>query len=815
MGASGETEPVRNDPERRLRSKAAESATEPARRQYGEEGHGGSASEAEPGTTLIRRLMEDAAVGFALFSPDLRYQVVNQRLAEMTGVPATRYIGRTVEELALDAGGRTRQALQEVIETDKPLLDHELSGNTASMPGQLCSWSASWYPLHARDGRLIGVSCVVTDKRERTLEALRISQTRLELAQATAGVPWDWDMRTNEVHCSPAYGALYGLPPGNRAPPPEKWLELIHPEDRDRVREEIEQTIEGGDDRSSEFRVVWPDGTIHWLFGRARVLRDRQGNAVRVLGVNLDITGRKEAEQALRESEARFREMADTAPVMIFVSGPDKLATFFNKGWLSFTGRTIEESLGLGWTASMHPEDVDRTLETISSSFEARRYCHVEFRLQRADGEYRWMLCNGVPRFESDGAFAGYIGCVTDITDLKRTHEEALARQKLESLGQLARSIAHDFNNLLGSIVADSEVLQADLAADSPAREAVERIKLVAARAGEIVRELMAFAGEENTASEPTDMSALVGEMLQLLKASISKSAVLQVDLPANLPAVWANAAQLRQVVLNLILNASEALGDKNGVISVSVAHVPPGQDLSGKSTPCPAPEGCIRLQVSDTGGGIAADIQASIFDPFFTTKNAGRGLGLATVLGVVRSLGGTIDLVSAPGKGSRFEILLPCAGQIAPGTMDIAAADSARNREGVAATVLLVEDEETLRLPVVKVLCRRGFSVVEASNGHAAVELFRAKEPEIDVVLLDLTLPSMSGPEVLEEMRRMRPDVKVILTSAYGQEMVMKSVGGQPPWGYIRKPYSPNELADLLWTACRQHGNARSTRSA
>ena len=145
---------------------------------------------------------------------------------------------------------------------------------------------------------------------------------------------------------------------------------------------------------------------------------------------------------------------------------------------------------------------------------------------------------------------------------------------------------------------------------------------------------------------------------------------------------------------------------------------------------------------------------------------------------------------------------------------MDIAAADSARNREGVAATVLLVEDEETLRLPVVKVLCRRGFSVVEASNGHAAVELFRAKEPEIDVVLLDLTLPSMSGPEVLEEMRRMRPDVKVILTSAYGQEMVMKSVGGQPPWGYIRKPYSPNELADLLWTACRQHGNARSTRS-
>ena len=272
-----------------------------------------------------------------------------------------------------------------------------------------------------------------------------------------------------------------------------------------------------------------------------------------------------------------------------------------------------------------------------------------------------WRLV--APRFESSGAFAGYVGSCTDITELKRTQEEALARQKLESLGVLAGGIAHDFNNLLGSIVANSELVLSELPDGSPASEGVESIKNVAGRAAEIVGQMMAYAGQEDTVFEPVDLSGLLHEMLEFLKVSISKRATLKVTLPEKLPAVRANAAQLRQVVLNLITNASEALGEQEGVISVAVTQVRSGPS---DSAPNLSRGDYVRLEVSDTGCGMTEEIQSKIFDPFFTTKFAGRGMGLAAVKGIVRSHGGTINVVSAPGQGSRFEILLPCSSESA-----------------------------------------------------------------------------------------------------------------------------------------------------
>jgi PAS domain S-box-containing protein len=544
------------------------------------------------------------------------------------------------------------------------------------------------------------------------------------------------------------------------------------------------------------------DGTVLFVRESVRAVRGAANGVIYYDGIVEDVTERKraedtrrQAEAALQESEERFRNMADTAPVMIWVGGPDKLITFFNKTFLDFTGRTLQQELGTGWVDNIHPEDVERCSKIYHSSFDARRNFHIECRVRRADGEYRWVLCSGVPRFGPDGLFAGYIGSDVDITDLRRAQEEALAGQKLESLGVLAGGIAHDFNNLLGGILTNAELALEEIPRGWPARTGLEAIKSVAIRATQIVRQMMAYAGQENAVFETINISRLVGDMLQFLKVSISKSAVLKVELPENIPAIQGNAPQIQQVVMNLITNASEALGDKEGTIRVSVTRVQSSQS------------DYVRLEVSDTGCGMTEEIQTRIFDPFFTTKFAGRGLGLAAVQGIIRNHGGAITVTSAPGQGSRFEVLLPCAHQAVVGGTEVP--EAPKEVGAFAGTVLIIEDEDSLRLAVSKMLRRKALDVIEAADGKSGIDLFRANVRRIDVVLLDLTLPGMSGGEVLQELRRVQAGAKVLITSAYSRDWVEDAIGEQQPWLYIRKPYQFSELISVVRDICLEKVNS------
>ncbi|SPE23905.1 Multi-sensor hybrid histidine kinase (fragment) [Candidatus Sulfopaludibacter sp. SbA3] len=787
-------------------------------------------------STLIGRLMEDAPIGFALYDTDFRYLVVNAKLAEKHRVPAAAHVGHTVKEIVPYLAAQLEQAFQMVMATGKPLLDVEFSGERSDTPGLLRHWSESWFPVHAADGRILGAGALVSEitAQKLAVEELRMSQKRLELMQAAGRIgSWEWDIQTRKVHCSLQYGPLYGLPPGRRAPHYEEWVGLVHPEDRERIQQEVSQALSYEDEHSSEFRVVWPDGTIHWLLGKTQVFRDAAGNAVRMLGVVMDITERKQAEVAI-DNEQRFRSMADGAPVMICTSGPDSEATFFNKGWLCFTGRGMEHELGTGWTADVHPDDRQQVMNEIAASSEMRRYWQAEYRLRRADGEYRWVLGNGAPRFEADGRFAGYVASAIDITDLKRCHEGAEGRQKLESVGVVAGEIAHDLNNFLSSILSESELLDADLPDDSAAREGIARIKRVAGRAAGIVRELLAYEAEEKAVFQPVDLTTVVGEMLDLLKVSISKRARLEVDLPRNLAAVRANPSQIWQVVLNLVTNASESLGERGGTITVTAAPVRiVAEPLAGRQRASGAaayrieeatrsplvtgdqsgpddpslPEGdYIRLEVSDTGCGMTGEVRARIFDRFFTTKFSGRGLGLAVVQGIIRRHGGTIRVQSTPGKGSRFEVLLPSIPEPAVRACELAERDADSQTVGGGGTILLVEDETSLRLPVSRMLQKKGYSVIEAGDGPAAAEAFRAHAKEIGVVLLDLTLPAMSGAEVLSALRALQPQVRVILTSAHSCEKALADAGGQQSWEFIRKPYCFTDLENLLQQALQEY---------
>ena len=537
---------------------------------------------------------------------------------------------------------------------------------------------------------------------------------------------------------------------------------------------------------TEEKRYQRHDGSLVWATVCKTLVRHPNGQPKCIIAVAEDITERKLAEASLKESEARFRQMADSAPVLIWTADAAQRATFVNKGWLEFTGRTIEQELGRGWTDSIHPEDRERCLATLALYFEQRRNFHLEYRVRRADGEYRHILDHGVARVSEEGLFTGYVGSCIDVTELKNNYERHLATQKLESLGVLSAGVAHDFNNLLGAILARAESAQSELAAGSQPVEDLEEIRLTALRAAEIVTQLMAFARQENALSLAVDLSHVVSETLKLLRVSIAKNAVLKTELATDLPCIYANTGEIRQVVMNLVINASEALEGKSGCITITTCLVADSDSLSRR----------VCLEVRDTGCGMTDEVKARIFDPFFTTRFAGRGLGLSAVQGIVRRHGGTVVIESTRGEGSCFRIVLPSVeGEVR--ATEHAPVEPMAEQDSPA--VLFVDDEDALRTVVSKLLRRNRFEVVEAADGMAAIDRLRSDPGEIGIILLDVSLPGLSGQELLDELYRIRPEVKVILSTAYSEETAKSEFEGRRIWGFIRKPYQTDDLLKIL----------------
>jgi two-component system, cell cycle sensor histidine kinase and response regulator CckA len=747
---------------------------------------------------LFRAIFSQAAVGMAQRSVQGEWLLVNERFceilgfnrAELGGKPIADFVHADDREASLDAHRR--------------LLAGEISSSSLKCRHIRKDRTTAWTRVHTslvRDQSnqpkyFIDVMEDISEKIS-TQNALVDSERYLGLAQDAAHVGvWDCNLITGEFRISSEFARLYGLPPSRDSLYWEEWLKRIHPDDRDRVQAIALDSLAQIQAWCTELRVVWPDRSIHWLIVKGAAFSGESGRAERMTGVTCDITQRKEAEAALRESEERFRNMADTAPVMICVSGSNKEATFFSKGWLDFTGRSMQQELGTGWMEGVHPDDAERSYANYSASFDTRANCIIEYRLRRSDGEYRWVLCNGVPRFAPNGVFAGYIASVIDITDMKRDQEQAFARQKLESMGVLAGGIAHDFNNLLGGILASTELALTEYVGGSRVDDELTRIRTACIRGAEIVRQLMIFGGQENPSFEVVDLSLVVGEMLNLLEVAISKNATLRVNFGEDVPCVEANPAQIRQVVMNLVTNASEAIGERQGVIGVTTARVTVnGNGLEGMNLP----EGeYVRLEVSDTGVGMTPEVRARIFDPFFTTKLAGRGLGLAVVQAIVRAHRGAI-FVAPPGEGgTAVQVWLPSNGgnSVQASSFRTMAMDQPFQGSG---TILVVEDEALLRIAVAKMLRKVGFTVIEAPDGSAAVDLIEAHDGDLDAVLLDATLPGVVSREVFASAQRAFPNAKVILTSAYSKEAVDNTFGEVPIERFIRKPFQFEELQRML----------------
>jgi signal transduction histidine kinase/ActR/RegA family two-component response regulator len=380
----------------------------------------------------------------------------------------------------------------------------------------------------------------------------------------------------------------------------------------------------------------------------------------------------------------------------------------------------------------------------------------------------------------------------------RRLEAQMLQTQKLESLGVLAGGIAHDFNNLLTSVIGYCDLARGEVTGNTSAREFLDEAVTGARRAAELTQQMLAYSGKGTLVVGPVQLSALVTDITRLLEVSISKKCVLRYNLMENLPTCRGDATQLRQVIMNLIINASDAIGERSGVIALTtgVAWCDSAY-LAENFVDDNLPEGLyVHLEVADTGSGMSHETRQRIFDPFFTTKFTGRGLGLAAVLGIVRGHNGAIRVYSELGRGTTFKMLLPAEQQLEQQST-LSTPDTAMWRG--AGSVLVVDDEESIRGLTRHMLTQMGFDVATASDGREAVELFRQMQDINPLVLLDLTMPHLDGAAAFTQLKRIRPDVRVILMSGYNEHSIAEQFAGKGPLGFIQKPFRLSELRQLV----------------
>jgi signal transduction histidine kinase/ActR/RegA family two-component response regulator len=378
---------------------------------------------------------------------------------------------------------------------------------------------------------------------------------------------------------------------------------------------------------------------------------------------------------------------------------------------------------------------------------------------------------------------------------------QVIHAQKLESLGVLAGGIAHDFNNLLVGILGNAALALGRLGRNDPLRPTIEGIQAAGLRAADLTKQMLAYSGRGKFVVQRVNLSGIVEEMANLLRASISKRASFELGLDGDVPPIDADATQVRQVVMNLITNASEALGDGKGRIAVTTGvTVADAEDLmSSHLADCGAAGRYVFVEVTDTGVGMDTATLERMFDPFFTTKFMGRGLGLAAVLGIVRGHRGAVRVRSEVGRGTTFRVLFPVASTNESAVEP--AVPSAEEWRGTG-TVLVVDDEPFVRDMAADLLDELGFEAVLAEHGADAVRLVAAYGDEIDVVLLDLTMPEMSGDEALGAIHAIRPDLPVILMSGYSEQEVMARFDGRELVGFLQKPFQLSDLGAMLRAA-------------
>lgn len=647
--------------------------------------------------------------------------------------------------------------------------------------------------MRDNSGQIIGLRGTVQDitARKQSETALHEALERFEtLAKATNDAVWDWDLLTDEVWWNEGFHTLFGHHPGETMRTVDTWVAFLHPEERDRVVGDIQAAIDRGDRTwVGEYRFRRKDGTYAHVLDRGYILHDEQGKPVRMIGAMQDITARKQAEIQLRESEERFRQLAENINEVFWISDPEKnqliyVSPAYEKIW----GLTCDSlyQAPRTWFDSIHPEDRQRVMDAALHKQVTGEYDEV-YRISRPDGSRRWIHDRAFPIRHADGRVHRIVGTAEDISARRQLEEQFRQAQKMEAIGQLAGGVAHDFNNILAAIMmqTDLSASEQDLAGEVP--EGLREIRALAERAANLTRQLLLFSRKQVMHTRDLDLNEAVTGLFKMLQRIIGEHFSVQYNLHTASLIVRADPGMLDQVLLNLVVNARDAM-PKGGRIIIKTFETQFSPEEAAL-IPDAAPGRYCCLCVQDSGCGIPPENLHRIFEPFFTTKGQGKGtgLGLATVFGIVKQHGGFVRVESQVGHGTTFQILLPAAPAAAAAPESKPAKTTPR---GGTETILLVEDEHSVRLVTRILLERAGYKVLEAANGAQALQLWEQHPEPIHLLFTDVVMPGgMDGRELAVTLEARNPRLKVILTSGYSAELAGREIDLKESQTFLQKP--------------------------
>jgi hemerythrin-like metal-binding protein/PAS domain S-box-containing protein len=557
-------------------------------------------------------------------------------------------------------------------------------------------------------------------------------------------------------------------------------------------------------------------------------VHDGAGEVTGFIKVTHDITGRREAEarqQALardlevqvaartaelQESEARLQGFIRHASSAIAFKGLD--------GGLLLANRRAEALIGICQAATpdrslldlFPPEVAQRARKHDQRIITSREETQTEEEIPFPDGTLRNLLVQKFPLLDGAGHCWGIGVIATDITERKLAEQANLQHQKLESIGLLAGGIAHDFNNLLGAMGGNLELARLELSPEAPALTHLQTTEALLARASSLVAQILAYAGKGKFQIQSLDLNRQVEEMTRLLRASLPRNVTLRWEPALALPSLEADAAQIQQVIMNLVLNAAEAVAPAGGIITLRTGLGTLSQEAIERNFPGQALRAGshVWLEVADNGVGMSPLVKERIFDPFFTTKFTGRGLGLSAVQGILRSHQGGLRVESREGEGTTFKLLFPVGtGPKGAEVQESLTCQVRSTHYRGSGTILVVDDEEALRAIAGSLLCRLGFKVLEARDGQEALEVFKANRDRVQLILMDLTMPRMDGEEAFRELRRAGARMPIILSSGFGPEEALQRFSGKGLAGFLQKPYRFQTLVDAVREALGEHG--------
>ena len=663
------------------------------------------------------------------------------------------------------------------------------------------------------------------DALERSLQAevaLREDESRWRFALEGAGDGvWDWNAQTHRVFYSRRWKTMFGYADGETGDSLEEWSQRVHPDDLPRCREALERHFRGETPAyQNEHRVRCKDGSWKWILDRGRVIeRAPDGRPLRVIGTHSDITESKRTEEQLRT----FSRLVEQSPVSVVLTDPAGNIEYVNRKFCELTGYSSEEVVGKNPRVLQSGQTPAAAYEELWRTLGAGGEWRGEFCNRKKSGELYWEDAAIAAVRDVNGTVTHLFAVKEDVTARKRadevlqkTQEQFLQSQKLEAIGQLAGGVAHDFNNLLSVIRGYTEILLTRIPAEDATHRTLETIRHAADRAAGLTHQLLAFSRRQVLEPKVVDLGVLLADMGDLLRRLIGEDIDLIVTRPAQLAPIRIDPGQFEQVVLNLAVNARDAM-PAGGTLRLELSDVElDEQHARDGATIVPGPY--VLLSVSDTGCGMIPQVRARIFEPFYTTKERGRGsgLGLSTVYGIVKQSDGYVWADSEPGQGTTFRIYLPCVDEPLE---QRTAPPRDGGEQGHGEIILIVEDDAFVRGLAAEILGECGYHVLVAPDGDEAIRLATGYSGPIDLVLTDVILPGMNGRQVVERLTQSRPDLCVLFMSGYTDDVIARaSAAGRTGalasgLRFLQKPFTLESLASGVREALQSGSRAASPR--